>query len=418
MKVGLLIIASEVLNGKIKDLNTHFLAEFLLQNHMELSLQMSVRDQEKDIHRALDILLESCDIIFTSGGVGPTQDDITKASLASYLIRPIVFSSTAMQVAQENYKRFGREYPGKDHVYSYLPEGFEALSNAAGFAPAYFVGFGEKSILALPGVPREFKRLVSDYFPTHILPKLKNRPKLELLVIRTSKVPEEKIFGEVDPSLWDKLSEYGEVSSLPVIYGVDITVKIQAETVDELANKRQKVRDIFLSSPIWPKVWHMGKESLEEVIIAKAKELNLTFGFAESATGGLCSERITNVSGASQCFFGSVVSYDTGVKEKVLGVPTATIENSGVVSLATAKSMAKGAQDLLGVDIAISITGIAGPGGGTAENPVGTVCIGSSRTGYLNATRYEFKGDRELLKQRFSQVALMTLLEEMEKIAH
>lgn len=417
MKVGLLIIASEVLNGKIKDLNTHFLAEYLRLNHMELAEQLTVRDERESIHQGLNYLFKHCELVVTSGGVGPTKDDITKEALASYLKRQILYSKSAEKIATENYLRLGRDYPGREHAYSSLPEGFMALANPTGFAPGFFVEDNNKFIFSGPGVPRELKNMVQEHFPTLIFPRIKDRGVVDLIVVRTRKIPEEKIFQEIDPALWDKLSQFGDVSSLPVIYGVDITVKIKAENFAELESKKSDVLATMSASPLYPHIWHIGNESLEEVIVKKATALKVTFGFAESATGGLCSERITNIAGASQCFKGSVVCYDTSIKTSLLRVDPLTIETSGVVSIETAQEMASGAADVLQVDIALAITGLAGPGGGTAEIPVGTVCIACCIRGKVTAERFSFKGDRELLKNRFAQIALMTLLEGMEKLA-
>lgn len=417
MKVGLLIIASEVLNGKTKDLNTHFLAEYLRSHHLELEMQLTVRDELKSIHQGLDLLKSRCDVIVTSGGVGPTKDDMTKEALGSYLGRKNQYSPESEKIAAANYERLGRPFPGKEHVYSYLPEGFIPLHNPNGFAPGFFAEDNGKCFFSAPGVPREIRAMIQYHFPTLIFPRNKNKEFIDLLIVRTRKVPEEKIFKEVDPDLWQKLEELGEVSSLPVVYGVDIGVKIRATSDSELKNQREKCLSIFRSSAIWEHVWHIGNDPLEEVILKKAMEKNLRFGFAESATGGLCSERMTNVSGVSQCFMGSVVCYDDSVKTNVLKVNQSTIDTHSVYSLETAREMAQGVSSLLKLDVGVSITGIAGPNGGTAQNPVGTVCIGVCIRGRVEAHRFEFKGDRELLKMRFSQVALMTLLESLEKIA-
>jgi len=143
----------------------------------------------------------------------------------------------------------------------------------------------------------------------------------------------------------------------------------------------------------------------------------VTYGFAESATGGLCSHKVTSVSGSSQSFYGSVVSYDNSVKCGALGVPEETIQRFGVVSVQTAEAMAQGLRQALKLNHAISITGVAGPGGGTEENPVGTVCIGVASAGSMRSVRYQFFGNRLMLKERFAQAALFELLEELEKTA-
>jgi nicotinamide-nucleotide amidase len=417
MKIGLLVIGSEVLGGKISDANTKLLADFLKKNHLELKLSMVVRDEEKAIHQALRVLLDECDLLITSGGLGPTRDDLTKVTLASYLGRTISYSPEAEQVATKNYQKFEKTFPGKEHGYAYLPQGFIPLTNSSGYAPGFFAEHLGKFIFCAPGVPKEFKSMLDDHLIQLIFSKLDHAHFIETVLVRTKRVPEEKIFGEVDPGLWEKLSQFGEVSSLPVLFGVDIGVKLTAASQEELNEKKNKVLAIFHSSPIKESIWHVGPESLEELIIEMANRKKITFGFAESCTGGLCSHRVTGVSGSGNSFFGSIISYDEKVKMNLLSVKPETLQQHGAVSEETALEMALGLAQSLKVDVAISITGLAGPSGGTPEKPVGTVCIAYSNRGKTSAAKYRFFGDREQLKNRFAQAALHTLLEELEKFA-
>lgn len=418
MKIGFLIIASEVLDGKISDSNTKLLADFLKPYHLEVFRAMVARDEKESIKYALKSLFSDCDLIVTSGGLGPTKDDITKETIAEFMGREIKYSEAAHKISEENYQKFDRPFPGQDHGYCYLPEGFTALNNGTGFAPGFFTTHENKYLFSAPGVPRELKSMLEEHLVKLVDSKIKKDFVLGSVIIRTKKVPEEKIFGEVDPTLWQKLEQFGEVSSLPMLMGVDIGVKLKTKTHDEMAQKVAAVMKIIEDSPIRPNVWHYGPESLEEKIVVLANQKKIRFGFAESATGGLCSHRITNISGSSQCFLGSVVCYDEKVKQHILGVSAKTLEECTAVSLQCAKEMADGLKKNFSLDIAISITGFAGPGGGNDEFPVGSVCIGKSfQKGNTSAEHFNFKGDREILKQRFSQAALHVLLEELEKFA-
>ncbi len=417
MKIGLLVIGNEILDGKISDLNTKNLANFLKLHHLELSLAITVKDTEEDIHRGLAALFDACDLIITSGGLGPTKDDITKQTLASFLGRSIEYSKQAEKIATNNFQRYEKSFPGKEHGYSFLPHGFLPLNNSTGLAPGFFGEHLGKFVFCAPGVPKEFKTMLEDELIQLIYAKLEHTGFVDSVVIRTKKLPEEKLFGEVDPDLWSKLSKIGEVSSLPVLYGVDIGVKLRASTQEELNSKKAQVLTVIDASPIKPNVWYYGTETIEEVIVELANRKKITFGFAESCTGGLCSHRVTGVSGSGNSFFGSVVSYDVSVKNQILGVKKETLATHGAVSGETANEMAEGLRKNLNVDVAISITGFAGPSGGTPEKPVGTVFIGKSVKEKTEAFRFKFYGDREQLKARFSQLALMTLLEELEKFA-
>jgi nicotinamide-nucleotide amidase len=416
MKIGLLIIGNEILEGKISDANTRQLSIFLRHHHLELETSLTVSDKTDAIHLGLKTLFSICDVIVTSGGLGPTKDDLTKEAISSFLGRTISYSDESYEVALKNYERFKRPFAGKEHGYCFLPEGFIALPNTTGFAPGLFTEHLGKYLLCGAGVPKEFKSLLEDHFIDLIQSKFPKSPDLiESLTIRTKKIPEEKIFGEVDITLWDRLAQFGNVSSLPTTMGVDLGVKLMAKGPEEMEQKKKSVLEIFNNSPLRPSIWQIGNLSLEEYIVEMANKKNITFGFAESCTGGLCSHRITNIAGSSKTFLGSIISYSESVKNKVLNVEAATLKNYGAVSVQTAGEMASGLSQQLKTKIAISITGIAGPSGGTNEKPVGTVCFGVTNNGRTQTDSAHFPGDREQLKLRFSQAALFYLLEELEK---
>lgn len=412
MKFGFLAIGNEILQGKIQDANGAWLARFLAPLGTTLALQVTAGDSPEEIQSALHYLYQHCDFVICSGGLGPTPDDLTKASLGSFFGSAApAFSPEARAIAEVHYQRFGRVMPD-GHGYGFLPPGFTALDNPSGFAPGLFYQQNERRILAAPGVPKEFRDLLNKHLPPFFQ---KQGQQLVMLNFRTKGIPEEKIFSELCPGLWDKLARYGSVSSLPHSYSVDVGVTLQGEAA-QLTDAIKAVRDLIYHSPLASHVWHEGPESLEEVIVREASLKKLRFGFAESCTGGLCASRITNVSGASQVFWGGVVSYDNSVKTKLLSVKAETLQQNGAVSQATAEAMALGARQQLGVDLAIALTGIAGPGGGSVEKPVGTVWVGMADESGASARRYEFKGDREALKYRFSQVALFHLLDQIREI--
>jgi nicotinamide-nucleotide amidase len=418
MKIGFLIIASEVLDGKITDLNTTILATFLRRHHLEINEALVVRDRADDLRRGLARIFEENDVVVTSGGLGPTRDDITKETLAHFLGRELAPSPAAILVAEENYRRFGRTFPGAEHGYAYLPEGFTPLANATGFAPGLAATHRGRLLLSAPGVPREFASMLEDHLGPRLDERRSSRDVLGHVIVRTKNVPEEKIFGEVDPELWDRLEAFGEVSSLPILMGVDIGVKLRAATAAELDRKAAAVRDVFERSPIRPSIWSFGSESVEEKIVGLANRANLRFGFAESATGGLCAHRITGVAGSSRSFMGSLVCYDEGAKEALLGVSDDTLRRHTAVSAEVAAEMARGLAERLTLDVAIAVTGYAGPAAGADGTPVGTVFVGRAVRGKAPAAEvFHLKGDREVLKQRFSQAALYALLEEAEKLA-
>jgi nicotinamide-nucleotide amidase len=248
-------------------------------------------------------------------------------------------------------------------------------------------------------VEEEFFPIIKQYFNDRIQEN-------HQVIIRTEGIPEEKIFNELCPTLWSDLEKFGKVSSLPHTIGIDIIVSYYGEKI-----QLEEIKKIINGSLLAPHVWHWGPESLPELILKKSLEKNITFSFAESCTGGLVSSKITDLSGASQVFIGSVVSYANAAKENLLDVDSNTLEKFGAVSSETAIEMAKGALNKFKTDIAISITGIAGPSGGTPEKPIGTVVIGFATINSSGAKIYTILGDRLRKKERFSDRALLTLLE-------
>lgn len=413
MKLGMLVIGSELLQGKIADANTPWLAQYLRAWNTTLTSVLITHDEPAALKKALLQIFETCDAVICSGGLGPTADDITKASLGDFFQRTMKSNSQFQEIAKKNYARMGREL-APDHAYNFAPEGFTTLNNPSGFAPGLFFEEKSKCVFALPGVPKEFRDMMSEHFPALIGKSLVQNEKLQLLNFRTRGVPEEKIFFELCPDLWDELAQYGNLSSLPHVLGVDIGVTIKAPTDDELAAKAQKVNEIIKQSALQKHLWHEGFLSLEEVIMQKALAKKLTISFAESCTGGLCSHRLTQISGISQVFWGSVVSYDNSVKEKVLQVKAETIQKNGAVSEQVAMEMAQGVRLNLKTSIGVSLTGIAGPTGSTEEKPVGLVWIGFSTANKTYAKKFQFKGDREILKLRFSQMAFFELLDNLQ----
>ena len=232
-------------------------------------------------------------------------------------------------------------------------------------------------------------------------------------VIRTQGVPEEKIFFELCPTLWSDLEKFGKVSSLPHTIGIDIVISYHGDAASHLVTQ-QKIKELIMTTPLKDNVWQWGNMNIAELVLEKAKNKKCTFAFAESCTGGLTSSKITDLPGSSAVFHGGIISYDNSVKENVLKVKTETLKNFGAVSIECAAEMARGARELLNTDFAVSITGIAGPTGGSPEKPKGTVAIGFASKDKSGAHLFHFPGDRIRLKERFSDKALLTMLELMD----
>jgi nicotinamide-nucleotide amidase len=408
MNISLILIGSELLNGKIQDKNAQVLSRISFLHGLTLRHVFTIADVYEDFEPIMKIAQDQSDIIITSGGLGPTDDDLTMDFMSRFFNKPIKVSDDAIQVATGHYQRAGREFNKEKSKYRFLPLNFTPLTNPAGFAPGMYFFNENKHFISLPGVPREFESMVNEI----VLTKFNQNNKLQKnIIIKTKGLPEEALFKTIAPNLWNDLAQLGSVSSLPHFLGVDIGVHISDSNPDILNVKEQQVMSIIKNSPIVQHIWHIGPESLEEVILAKAKAKNLKISFAESCTGGFNSHKLTQISGSSKVFYGGVVSYDNSVKENILKVKSETLAKFGAVSNEVAMEMAVGVNNVCKTDIAISTTGIAGPTGGSSQKPVGTVCIGFSDQLAIDAQTYHFTGDRETLKNRFSLMSLFVLLE-------
>lgn len=415
LSVSMIVIGDEILNGRTTDLNGSWLSKYLFKRGLQFKSLRFIRDDVFEINNALTAALSDSDIVITSGGIGPTLDDKTKNTLASYFGKKVVENAAVADIVTENYIRFGRTWTKDSNHYHFFPEDFVATANPKGLAPGitYFTP-DKKLIMAGPGVPREFTEIVDvEFFPLikkHFSERFEENFQT---VIRTQGVPEEKIFFELCPTLWSDLEKFGKVSSLPHTIGIDIVVSYHGDEISHLITQ-DKIKELILGTPLKDNVWQWGNVSVAELVLEKAKNKKVTFAFAESCTGGLASSKITDLSGSSAVFHGGIISYDNSIKENVLKVKSETLKNFGAVSIETATEMAIGARELLKTDYAVSITGIAGPTGGTPEKPKGTVAIGFASKEKSGAALFHFPGDRIRLKDRFSDKALLTMLELIE----
>lgn len=415
LSVSMIVIGDEILNGRTTDLNGSWLTKYLFKKGLQFKSLRFIRDDAEEINAALSASLKDSDIVITSGGIGPTLDDKTKNTLANYFGKKIIERADLVDIINDNYTRFGRTWTKETNHYHFFPEDFIGTPNPKGLAPgiAYFSP-DKKLVMAGPGVPREFTEMVEVEFFALIKKYFSERLEENFqTVIRTQGIPEEKIFFELCPTLWSELEAFGKVSSLPHTLGIDIVVSYHGNEKDhQIING--DIKKHILSTPLAQYVWQWGNVSIQELVLEKAKNKKCTFAFAESCTGGLASSKITDLSGSSEVFHGGIISYDNSVKENVLKVKPETLKSFGAVSVEVAKEMAFGVRELLKVDYAVSITGIAGPTSGTPEKPKGTVAIGFASKNKNGAKLFHYPGDRIRVKDRFSDKALLTLLELME----
>lgn len=414
MKTALLIIGDELLAGNTRDLNGYWLSSYLPKLGLALDQIKIVHDKSEEIKSSLDELFKDHDIVFCSGGLGPTKDDITKNIIAEYFDKELIFDDHSISHIENLYKKIDNVWTTETNDYHYYPKDFELTDNPRGLAPGLLYNQGQKTIMCAPGVPREFSAMVENVFTKRLISIYTEkvfRP-LEIFSVKTKGMPEEKIFTTLCPTLWEDLSKIAKVSSLPHILGVDIVLYLDKSKAEEA---KEKIIELIKSTPLMEYVWQFGNLEIEELIVREATKKNLTIGFAESCTGGLAASKITDISGSSSVLIGSIVSYANSVKNELLNVSEETIKNFGAVSKECALEMAIGARKSLKCDITVSFTGIAGPTGGSDEKPVGTVGIGVSTKKSSSSEIYHFRGDRVGLKDRFSKMGLFLLLDSINQ---
>ena len=401
MNGALLIIGDELLLGTTIDTNSAWLGRRLAEVGIEVKYKLTVGDSPKIIEDELRRLLEKFDIIITTGGLGPTLDDVTKKSIAKVLGKKLVLNERILKAIKKHFQKRGVEMPAINMSQALIPQGAHPIKNPVGTAPGLFLKEGEKWIFILPGVPSEMKAI----FEEGVLPVLSREGKKEIRfrTIKTTGITESRLAEILDRTV-KEVSGYVTVSFLPRHTGVNIRIKIQKGTEggDELL---KKIEEKF-TEKIGIYTYGRDEETMEEVVGYLLTMRNFTLSVAESCTGGLIKHRITNVSGSSKYFIGGVVAYSNEVKQNLLGVPEQTLQRYGAVSQQTAISMAKGIRSLLKTDIGLSVTGIAGPSGGSVEKPVGLVYIGLLSKGKTSFEEHRFLGDRIKIKEQTAQAAL------------
>ena len=373
----ILCVGTELLLGDIVNTNAAFLSQRLAELGINVYRHTVVGDNQERLKAALESALESADLVITSGGLGPTYDDLTKETVAEYFNRDMKEDAHSLARIEEYFKRTGRVMTENNRKQAMMPEGAVIFDNDYGTAPALAVCGGDndsKTVIMLPGPPVE----IVPIFKEKVMPYLMERRNS---VIASRNV---HIFGMGESAVENEIAEIMKNSKNPTIAPyckegeVRLRITASAKSEKEALDICDDAIDKITKTEVGKYIYGIDVESLEKAAIALLREKGLTLACAESCTGGLISKRITDIAGCSDVFVGGCVSYANEAKIKLLGVSEDTLREWGAVSEQTAKEMAIGVRRVLGTDIGVSVTGIAGPGGGTPEKPVGTVFLGIS----------------------------------------
>lgn len=392
MKIHILTIGDEILIGQVVDTNSAWMAQQLNAIGAKVMGITSVEDTSESITEGLKQALEGVDAVLITGGLGPTKDDITKNTLANFFGVSMYFDESTFNRLQRLFQKFGIE-PNESHqIQCYMPTNAHLLTNKMGTAPGMWFEYGHQVIVSMPGVPFEMKYLMEQ----EILPKLRERFRVVPIQHRTilTAGAGESMIAERIATVEEKLPEYIKLAFLPGLGQVRLRLTGRGEDEEQL----HKALDGYAKEieQIIPElIYGYDEDKLEAAIGRLLQERGLSLGTAESCTGGYLAHLITSVSGASNYYKGSIIAYANEVKVKQLGVSPETLDIYGAVSEETVKEMVTGLLDKLGTDIAIAVSGIAGPGGGTPEKPVGTIWLAIGNKNITRTQKLQLAKNRE-----------------------
>ncbi len=398
-RIEILVIGDEILDGTVTDSNSAWLGRRLAEDGVFVQRRQVVPDTIDAIVGALERASADADLIVTSGGLGPTEDDLTADAVAAWMGVELETNAQARAWIQEWRDRSGRMMKAIDERQARLPMGAEPLHNPVGTAPAFAVEHRDTRVVSLPGVPRELKELAKRYVRPWIRERVERRP-----ARRTW-----KFFGPTESAL-AVVAEGLDASGLELHYRAHFPeIHLTAVAAGEDGPARLERFGIALRDAAGRHCFGGRDAELAEVVNAELEALGWTVATAESCTGGLIAQMITSVPGSSAVFRHGVVAYANEVKRDVLGVPQALLDEHGAVSEAVVRAMAVGVRDLAGADIGVATSGIAGPGGGTPDKPVGTVHIAAAGPSGVKHRSfvYPFERRRNRVVTAFAALALV-----------
>lgn len=400
-KAVIISTGDEITTGRVVDTNSTAIAEWLSALGVDIAAVLNVGDNRMRLHWALSQALDLADLIIGTGGLGPTADDLTTEIVAEFLGLKLRRDEQISQSLLQRFADRGLSWSLNNLKQALFPEGSVVIPNPVGTAAGFRVSMGHnKSLIWLPGVPKEMGKMLSETVVPWITQQRTDAQQISACTF--------KIYGLTESKLDDLLKSLFLAPGAKLSFRADfpdlslrLTVRGKQEgaaTFEELKNQIEEILD--------PYIYAEGDKTLEEVVGELLLAKHQTLALAESCTGGYISHRITRVPGSSVYYFGGAVTYSNEAKMRYLGVNAQTLQEHGAVSRETALEMSAGIRHRLATTIGVSVTGIAGPSGGTAEKPVGTVWISIARNDLHDARHFRFYGDRERIVLGASQAAL------------
>jgi nicotinamide-nucleotide amidase len=408
MKGTILSVGDELLIGQVTNTNATWLAERLATMGVDTTCITAIGDEEEEIVREVDQMLQAPGLVIVTGGLGPTHDDITREALSRAANTTLELDREVERLIREKLESRGRTLTASRRTMALVPRGFRALSNPIGLAPGLlWEAAPDRLLVALPGIPAEMKAI----FDRHVVPVLQQRNDTAVVrrkTLLTAGITESRLAEIVEPHR----TQWPDSVSLAFLPGYRTGVRMRLAVRDsrvQQAEDRLNALVEQITNVARDYVYGSDGDTLEGVVGRLLVERSRTIAVAESCTGGLIMDRLTDVPGSSEYLLGGIVAYANSAKVRQVGVPLREIEQHGAVSRVVAEALAKGVRERFGASIGLSATGIAGPGGGTPEKPVGTVWIGFSDHDGETAVKLRLMTDRRLNKE-MTATAVLSLL--------
>lgn len=401
----ILSTGDEITTGKVVDSNSNYLADKLNDIGVDLVAVLTVGDVPERLEWAWRTALQMADLVLSTGGIGPTADDLTTETIARITGKPLWRHEPSVEHMERLFSSMNRVMPENNIKQALFPETAEVIPNPLGTAPGFRMAVLQANhtahLVVMPGVPREMKPMMEE----QVIPWIRNNRGSEKIfatrIFQTFGISESGLDEQVAGLIRPEEARVGFRASFP-----QISLKVMVEDLPGIAERRLDELSERVRERVGNYIYGEGEVTMEEVVAELLTEKRLKLAVAESCTGGLIGHRLTNVAGSSRFFVGDLVTYSNEMKQSILGVRDETLKQHGAVSEECVAEMATGARKRAGADIAIATSGIAGPDGGTPERPVGTVCIALVADDVRASRRYQMRGTRDWIKLLTSQVAL------------
>ncbi|MBZ0159095.1 competence/damage-inducible protein A [Candidatus Methylomirabilis sp.] len=403
-RAEILTIGTELLLGQTIDTNSAYIGEQLAAAGIEVYWKSSVGDHETRIREVLRTALTRSEIVIATGGLGPTEDDLTCRAIAAELSRPLILDQTVLESIRRQFSERRLVMPRNNERQAMIPDGATVLPNLCGTAPGLVIRLGgEKMVVVIPGVPSEMRSMLDAQVIPYLCKTFGVKSRIRSRTLKTCGITESALDETISDLIRLSCNPTIAILAYPGEIHIRLTVKSESETegdrlLDDLETRIRTRLAEFL--------FGRDEERLEEVVGRLLLDAKATVAVAESCTGGLVCHRLTNLPGSSAYFIRGEVVYSNEAKERLLGVPRELMAEHGAVSRPVALAMAVGMRQVAGTDLALGITGIAGPGGGTATKPVGLTYIALASGDGATCCEYRFLADRDTNKLFASQKAL------------